>query len=364
VFEKGQQEVLNQHLQTIEATFVKCDEVLSDVRASVASAPASSGTALAAPQQELGALRGHVDTLAVVIQATAVQVKDAEDAAVLDRVKMNELTAWCNNSDQRHSAKVASQDATLRTELMTTFKMVRTEFDTLRAGLCKCPNGCAGREPQQASQEPDRFSLTPGVNAEPSPARLPFLKKGLWTSPGGDGGPPGGGGGGGDDGDGDDWGDDDDEHRRGPRGPKPHRALTRESKNPFDCKEKGDVEKYNGKDNKLWRKKTTNFLAAKFPDVHPLLIWAEKQAEEITDEKIAGGCFADHDLQAAKLTAEYASTISFHLWGFLNTKLVEDAWGLFDSAKMWAGLEVWRLINMDVTQLTQAEIMNLEDAVR
>ena len=152
VFEKGQQEVLNQHLQTIEATFVKCDEVLSDVRASVASAPASSGTALAAPQQELGALRGHVDTLAAVIQATAVQAKDAEDATVLDRVKMNELTAWCNNSDQRHSAKVASQDATLRTELMTTFKMVRTEFDTLRAGLCKCPNGCAGREPQQASQ--------------------------------------------------------------------------------------------------------------------------------------------------------------------------------------------------------------------
>ena len=123
------------------------------------------------------------------------------------------------------------------------------------------------------------------------------------------------------------------------------------------------VDKCNGRDNKLWRKKTTNFLAAKWPDIHQLLLWAERQTEEITDEKLAGGCFADEKLKAARLTAEYATTMSFHLWGFLNTKLTEDAWDLSDSAKMWAGLEVWRLINMDGTQLTQAETMNPADAV-
>ncbi len=83
----------------------------------------------------------------------------------------------------------------------------------------------------------------------------------------------------------------------------------------------------------------------------------------ITDDKLAAGCFGDPLLVKAQLTLGYASVISFHLWGFLNTKLIDDAWDLFDSADMWAGLEVWRLINLEVTQLTQAEIMNLEDAV-
>jgi hypothetical protein len=182
---------------------------------------------------------------------------------------------------------------------------------------------------------------------------LPFLRRGLWTDAGGGGGPDGGDDGPDDDDDGDDYYEGSEGRRRNRREAPSHRSLTRESKSPFECKEKGDVDKYNGKDNKLWRKKTTNFLAAKWPDVHQLLLWAERQAEEITDEKLAGACFADEKLKAARLTAEYATTMSFHLWGFLNTKLTEDAWDLFDSAKMWAGLEVWRLINMDVTQLTQ-----------
>ena len=80
------------------------------------------------------------------------------------------------------------------------------------------------------------------------------------------------------------------------------------------------MDKYNGKENKLWRKKTTNFLSSKMPDAHPLLLWAERQKDAITDEKLAAGCFGDPLLAKAQLTLDYASVISFHLWGFLNTR--------------------------------------------
>ena len=119
--------------------------------------------------------------------------------------------------------------------------------------------------------------------------------------------------------------------------------LTRESRDPFGPHVKGGVDKHTGKENKLRRKKTANFLATKFPDVHLLLTWAEKQAEDIIEEKLAGGCLADPKLQAAKLTVECASIISFHPWGFINNKLTEDAWDLSDIATMWAGLEVLAL---------------------
>ena len=132
------------------------------------------------------------------------------------------------------------------------------------------------------SNEPDRFVLTPGKGPSTAPARLPFLSESYWTGAGGGDGPGSGGGGGGG---GDDGGDDDEydeDYRRGRRDAPSHRSLTKESKSPFECKEKSDVEKYNGKENKLWRKKTTNFLAARFPDVLPWLRWAERQAEDDT----------------------------------------------------------------------------------
>jgi hypothetical protein len=212
--EKNQQEVLTKHLQTIEATFVKCDEVLTDVRASVATAgaagPSASGGVLATPQQDLATLRGHIDGLAAAIQATSAQAKDAEDAVVLSRVQINELTAWCNNSDHRNGANVKSTDEKLREELKGEFRLVRGKFETLEAGLCKCPQGCPGRAAEasqaQASQGPERFMLTPGSHVESSPAKLPFLNRGRWASAGG-----GGGGGGGDDGDGGGNGDDGDD---------------------------------------------------------------------------------------------------------------------------------------------------------
>ena len=49
----------------------------------------------------------------------------------------------------------------------------------------------------------------------------------------------------------------------------------------------------------------------------------------------------------------WADTKAIHIWD----------WDFFDKLDMWSGLEVWRLMNLEITQLTQAEIMNLEDAV-
>ena len=55
--------------------------------------------------------------------------------------------------------------------------------------------------------------------------------------------------------------------------------------------------------------------------------------------------------------------LSFRLHDFLNTILTDDAWEIFDGVEGENGLEVWRPINLDVTQMTQSEILSLEDAV-
>ena len=43
--------------------------------------------------------------------------------------------------------------------------------------------------------------------------------------------------------------------------------------------------------------------------------------------------------------------------------LMYDAWDVFDSVDMEDGFEVWRLLNVDVTQRTLAERLDLEDVV-
>ena len=52
--------------------------------------------------------------------------------------------------------------------------------------------------------------------------------------------------------------------------------------------------------------------------------------------------------------------LSFHLHGFLNTNLTDDAWEIFDGVEGETGLEVWRLLNLDLTQTIQSEILSLE----
>ena len=55
--------------------------------------------------------------------------------------------------------------------------------------------------------------------------------------------------------------------------------------------------------------------------------------------------------------------LSFHSHGFLNTNLTDDAWEIFDGVGGENGLEIRPLVNLDVTQMTQPEILSLEDAV-
>ena len=284
-----QEKTLSQHLQTIESTFKQCDAILHDVKASMSAAGAAptmlAGSVLDAPHQELAALRSHVDALAAVIQVTGTQAKYAEDATILHRVQVNELTAWCNNSSKLQAEAMATHDCKLRAELKTEFSGVMEEFKLVKEGLCRCPQGCPGKSgtatpPPHQSQGAEHYTVHSGLQGllegEATPAaRRPFLNRGLWAGTGGGGGPGGGDDGpGDDDDDGDDGFDDDDSRRprRGRQSDQSQRPLTREPKDSFDCKGKEDVDKYNGKDNKLWRKKTTNFLASRLPDVHPLLL--------------------------------------------------------------------------------------------
>ena len=55
--------------------------------------------------------------------------------------------------------------------------------------------------------------------------------------------------------------------------------------------------------------------------------------------------------------------MSHHLWGFLNENLDDAAWEILDNCESQNGLEVWRRITEDFTKKTEAEPLNLEDAV-
>ena len=75
-------------------------------------------------------------------------------------------------------------------------------------------------------------------------------------------------------------------------------------------------------------------------------------------------------LAAAKRTSprlarirEDPEVLSYHLWGFLNANLIEDAWAIFAGADMENCLEVWRAVVLATTQKSQAEVLRLEDAI-
>ena len=55
--------------------------------------------------------------------------------------------------------------------------------------------------------------------------------------------------------------------------------------------------------------------------------------------------------------------LSYNLWGFLNVSLVGEASMIIGSTEMENGLEVWRAVNVETTQKTQAELLVLQDAV-
>ena len=290
-----------------------------------------------------------------------------------------------------------SDQATLARE-----QLLRAQLDDMwqrmEAGLCQCPAGCPGRCPSQsgdglsAPAQPPVASIPsyerPAVvhpasvaGAERSqPVFDPWFRgpgSGGSGAPGGTGGNgsggPGGGGSGGPGGGG----------PGGPSGPSgtaglreeydlrtPERGnagqralLSKTTRSPFDTKDMG-LPKYNGADKhgvkEMWRKKVTFFLHSRNPDMRDLLRWAELEKEAITPGSLTSAAFSSPLLQGLK---EDPEVMAYHLWGFLNVNLTDAAWDIFEGVDMENGLEVWRLVNIDTTQKSHAELLRLEDEV-
>ena len=98
--------------------------------------------------------------------------------------------------------------------------------------------------------------------------------------------------------------------------------------------------RFNGKTGQaLWRKKVTIYLHSKHPDMTRLLRWAEQEREPVILASLA----AARRSLALQLT-EDPEVLSYHLWGFLNVSLIEDAWLVFSNVESENGLEVWRTV--------------------
>ena len=136
--------------------------------------------------------------------------------------------------------------------------------------------------------------------------------------------------------------------------------LTKFCKSPFETKAAAnEMPRFNGKTGQaLWRKKVTIYLHSKHPDMTRLLRWAEQEREPVTLASLA----AARRSLALQLT-EDPEVLSYHLWGFLNVSLIEDAWLVFSNVEIENGLEVWRTVVLATTQKTQAEVLRLEDAI-
>ncbi len=228
----------------------------------------------------------------------------------------------------------------------------------LSKGVCKCPANCTGAQ----SAFP---AMPPGMGAGTGSARAPFLNRSTASASGlafnaADGNSGLGGG----------------EPPRQPPGGRTRvgaasydihsddgqKKLTMSSKCPFESRAaKEELPRFNGKDKAdFWRKKVTYYLHSRNANMSNLLRWAELQTAPIDGELLAEACQTQNSLA---MLSDEPDVLSYHLWGFLNVNLIDAAWDIFNSVPIENGLEVWRLVNMEVTQITQPELLALEDAV-
>ena len=401
---QAQDVALQAKLGTVETLFVACDAALKGLQQDLcASASATPGS----EQPVTAILRKRLDEVAadlLTVHAEAVNVntkiQSVEDQVVSTNVSLqNGVTELMSMLLQATGPlNDAVRDAAGREQMLMC--QLHEMWQRMEAGACRCPVGCPGPHctvpgagapttqgsREQASQPPPEVRAPPGwraeghavhVNGGDSGNRRPFLDQFFpgdsHRGGGGPGGPGGGGSGGpGGPGGGGPGGPDEgrngvesydlDSQREKDNSDGPKHILTKYSKTPFESKAATtDLPQYNGREKSAWwRKKVTAYLHSRNPDMKDVLRWAELQKDPITKESLRAAKTSHPLLVNLRDDPEI---LGFHLWGFLNVNLVSDAWEIFDGVDAENGLEVWRVLNLNTTQKTSAELHRLEDAV-
>ena len=81
----------------------------------------------------------------------------------------------------------------------------------------------------------------------------------------------------------------------------------------------------------------------------------------IKDDVIFSAARRGHVLMAR--LAEDPEVLFYHMLGFPNVGLLDDAWAIFAGVDMENGFEVRRSVVFATTQKSQAEILRLEDSI-
>ncbi len=359
---------LEDKMALVEVTFVKVeglmfelsrdrqryDQLLNEVQCSASTSGSSVLPSAGGPEMIL--LKSRVEKMSREIsdlngsvcgvrQAVAV----VEDSVLSKEVKLNELVMQTAHQTTQAAVQLVAE----REQILC--NQIECVIMEVSKGACQCPSGCPG---QAVSHQAD----LPSINGAgcPGGGRAPFFgADGRYNAPGGHGGGgsgsgPGGGGGG------------------RPTQPVAHdifsddgnhqKKLLKSSRSPFDSKSARDeLPRFNGRDKaELWRKKVTYFLHSKNANMRNLLRWAELQTKEITEHVLQD---AVHSADSLAMLSDDPEVLSYHLWGFLNGNLTDAAWDLFDGVNIENGLEVWRVVNLEITQKTQSELLALEDQV-
>ncbi len=138
---------------------------------------------------------------------------------------------------------------------------------------------------------------------------------------------------------------------------------------PFDSKEKGELPHYDGKTGGvMWRRKVTNFLITRVPDLEAILRWTESTKDVITLAKVKSKPWVEWERVDNK-NADFVPgpvdpvVLSHHLWGFLNTNLTSDAYDIFMNVEKSMGFEAWRRVVNGVTKRSVADLLQLEGKV-
>ena len=354
---------LQAHLARIDGTFQQCDAILGTMHGLVTSAPAVVPPAVTPPQfftQDLVNIRRSIDEGDKKTTELKNNLEKLEDRHIHEAIATTAEQAWSREQIGTFWASVTQVDQALRTDLEVEFKQVREEIDA--AALAPVSPAELPVDYGRCGGSRTRSSTVGNVGA-PAKIGQSFLdERGLFrdrAAPEEQKGEPTS----------SSWkdhqsrpgrgsqGEEDDEgsHHTWQSRPPPlqrfdihsdrgaaagdySRPLQRESRSPFETKDTNELPKFNGQDKgDLWRKKVTYFLANKCPDVKPFLKWAEQQREVITPDSTKKAWYSP-ELQHIRNDPR---VLAFHLFGFLNTNLVGEAWDVYDSVDDDNGFEVW-----------------------